>query len=82
MRTRVRRERLPDGIDARFRALAAIGSAREMIMVDNPEIAVVGACRDEPQVNGAYTETAASLRGGHPASATPQGAQPVQPRSR
>jgi transposase len=50
---------LGDWIGAHTRALAAIGGAPRLIVPDNAKVAVIKACRYEPQVNRTYAEMAA-----------------------
>ena len=50
---------LPDWIAAHTRALAAIGGAPKLLVPDNAKVAIVKACRYDPQVNRTYSEMAA-----------------------
>jgi transposase len=50
---------LGDWIGAHTRAFAAIGGVPRLIVPDNAKVAVIKACRYEPQVNRSYAEMAA-----------------------
>ena len=50
---------LPDWIAAHTRALAAIGGAPKLLVPDKAKVAIVKACRYDPQVNRTYSEMAA-----------------------
>ncbi|MCC6780611.1 MAG: IS21 family transposase [Hyphomicrobiales bacterium] len=50
---------LADWIGAHTRALVAIGGVARLIVPDNAKVAVVRACRYDPQINRSYAEMAA-----------------------
>jgi transposase len=50
---------LPDWIAAHTRAFAAIGGVPKLLVPDNAKVAIVKACRYDPQVNRTYFEMAA-----------------------
>jgi transposase len=50
---------LPDWIAAHAGALAAIGGVPKLLVPDNAKVAIVKACRYDPQVNRTYSEMAA-----------------------
>ena len=50
---------LPDWVAAHTRALAAIGGVPKLLVPDNAKVAIVKACRYDPQVNRTYSEMAA-----------------------
>src|SRR3954453_23133060 len=50
---------LGDWIGAHTRALAAIGGVPNLLVPDNPKVAIIKACHYEPQVNRTYAEMAA-----------------------
>jgi transposase len=51
---------LGNWIGAHTRALAGIGGVPRLIIPDNTKVAVIKACRHEPQVNRTYAEMAAT----------------------
>src|SRR3954453_12387703 len=50
---------LADWIGGHTRAFEAIGGVPNLLVPDNPKVAVIKACRYEPQVNRTYAEMAA-----------------------
>ena len=50
---------LGDWIGAHTRAFAAIGGVPQLLVPDNTKVAIIKACRYEPQVNRTYAEMAA-----------------------
>src|SRR5256885_6214335 len=50
---------LADWIGAHTRAFAALGGVPKLLVPDNTKVAVIKACRYEPQVNRTYAEMAA-----------------------
>ena len=50
---------LPDWIAAHASALAAIGGVPKLLVPDNAKVAIVKACRYDPQVNRTFSEMAA-----------------------
>lgn len=54
-----RTEKLPDWIDADVRAFAYFGGAAQLLVPDNPKVAVIKACFYDPQVSRTYGEMAA-----------------------
>jgi transposase len=49
---------LPDWIAAHVHAFTAIGGVPKFLLPDNTKVAVIKACRDDPQVNRTYAEMA------------------------
>ena len=52
-------ETLPDWIEGHVRAFAFFGGAPQLLVPDNPKVAVIRACFYDPQVNRTYAEMAA-----------------------
>jgi transposase len=51
-------QELGDWIGAHTRAFAAIGGVPQLLLPDNTKVAIIKACRYEPQVNRTYAEMA------------------------
>jgi len=57
-------ETLPDWIEGHVRAFAFFGGAPQLLVPDNPKVAVIRACFYDPQVNRTYAEMAAHYDAG------------------